>query len=369
MTPENLQNVALPDDIERRLIFYWLKRISSYTAWQRIQEHYLRWAEAMERSVAVCENDPVLASKRYLPTSDLVAVLKGVAFLDTGLAELQRGNKRVFRFNGQGKLKQAGDILGYWGALVIKALQEEIFLHEDKIPFWNDLEAARADLACVWGECGPYILEGRYSDDPAPVMYGHPMETESMVFPDPLPELPIVREERFVDTDDIVPCSGIWEPVHVEKTKGFVGLFQRPIPVPSGDYAIAGCMNYLHGGSLAPKVKVDVPDDILSVSTTWRLLWRDDRYEDGTIPEEEQFYVFQEPEANRLTRKTTLLVNNEAPAVSTDDFLITARSGAPAPRAGFWSVQETQYASIEMAQGGILPQHEGRDVTWIWHHS
>lgn len=373
MTPDIPKNVALPDELERRQIFYWLKRISSYTAWNRIMGFYKVCTDTMEKILSSEECQSEQAAQKLannsIHTERLVRLLKGLSLYERALARLKTGNKRVFRYDNDAGFVLAGRSFSGWSDIRSRQDQGENYFEPQEIPFFDELEAARNDVCAAKGECGPDILEGRYRDDPAPVMYGHPMETESMVFPDPLPELPIVREERFIDTGDIVPCSGIWEPVHVEKTKGFVGLFQRPIPVPSGDYAIAGCMNYLHGGSLAPKIKVDTPEEILQLSTTWRLLWRDDRYEDGTIPEEEQFYVFQEPEADRRTRKTTQPATNQAAAVSSDEFLITARSGTPAPRAGLWSVQETQYASIEVAQGGILPQHEGRDVTWIWHHS
>lgn len=373
MTPETPKNIALPNEIERRQIFYWLKRVSSYTAWNRIMGFYKVCTDKMEKILSAEECQSEQAAQKLannsIHTQRLVNLLKSISLYERALSRLKTGNKRVFRYENDAGFVLADRSFSGWSDIRSRQDQGENYFEPQEIPFFDELESARNDADVAWGECARYILEGRYCDDPAPVMYGHPMETESMVFPEPLPELPIIREECFVETGSIVPCSGIWEPVHVEKTKGFVGMFQRPIPVSSGDYAIAGCMNYLHGGSLAPKIKVDAPEDILQLTTTWRLLWRDDRYEDGTIPEEEQFYVFQEPEADRRTRKTTLLVNNEVPVISTDEFLITARSGTPAPRAGFWSVQETQYTSVEMAQGSILPQHEGRDVTWIWHYS
>ena len=52
-------------------------------------------------------------------------------------------------------------------------------------------------------------------------------------------------------------------------------------------------MNYLHGGSDAPTIEVfDADDEIEEVATQWRLIWKDDRYLDGTIPDEESAYTF-----------------------------------------------------------------------------
>jgi len=54
-------------------------------------------------------------------------------------------------------------------------------------------------------------------------------------------------------------------------------------------------MNYLHGGSPAPQAKQKFGNDRIDVDVTWRLLWWDDRYRDGTIPREEQEYAFLRP--------------------------------------------------------------------------
>jgi len=55
-------------------------------------------------------------------------------------------------------------------------------------------------------------------------------------------------------------------------------------------------MNYLQGGSPAPTI--DFPEDGQRREgrpTTWRLVWRDDRYGPNPIPEEESRYVFVQP--------------------------------------------------------------------------
>lgn len=54
-------------------------------------------------------------------------------------------------------------------------------------------------------------------------------------------------------------------------------------------------MNYLHGGSVAPEIGVETGTDNINLCTMWRLLWRDDRYVNGTIPEEDADYRFTKP--------------------------------------------------------------------------
>lgn len=57
-----------------------------------------------------------------------------------------------------------------------------------------------------------------------------------------------------------------------------------------------GCLNYLHGDSEAPTMafQEDSPRHE-GRPTTWRLVWRDDRYGAHPIPDEEEHFVFVQP--------------------------------------------------------------------------
>lgn len=57
-----------------------------------------------------------------------------------------------------------------------------------------------------------------------------------------------------------------------------------------------GAMNYLHADFGAPTIEFegDTPRND-GRPTTWRLVWRDDRYGDRPIPEEASKYVFVQP--------------------------------------------------------------------------
>jgi hypothetical protein len=58
-----------------------------------------------------------------------------------------------------------------------------------------------------------------------------------------------------------------------------------------GGEALIGSMNYFVVNSNASHIG----EGRIVEPTTWRLLWKDDRYLDGTIPAEEAGYVFNEP--------------------------------------------------------------------------
>lgn len=114
-------------------------------------------------------------------------------------------------------------------------------------------------------------------------------------------------------------------------------------------------MNYLHGGSEAPQITLSNNDDSVDVDTTWRLLWRDDRYLNGTLPSEELGYIFSSSDKN-LT-----------PVVHTDSVSETvwAESGTEAPVAGQWLVESDLNAKVTMEKGAALPLWQGRKVRWI----
>jgi hypothetical protein len=61
---------------------------------------------------------------------------------------------------------------------------------------------------------------------------------------------------------------------------------------------IIGCPSYLLQGAPAPTCRLENGDGYRSETpqpVTWRLLWKDDRYTDGTIPEEEKLYFVESP--------------------------------------------------------------------------
>ena len=110
-----------------------------------------------------------------------------------------------------------------------------------------------------------------------------------------LPAVPIANPEVLVATGQVVPCYGIWEPVQVAPT--LLGkLFGSRPASPPPERPLDGCMNYLHGGSAAPTIQFEGgPPSGEGRPTTWRLIWRDDRYGANPIPPHEANYVFVRP--------------------------------------------------------------------------
>ncbi|QRN42730.1 hypothetical protein GDR29_16220 [Xanthomonas oryzae pv. oryzae] len=60
--PEGLK---LPNELERRQMFYQLKKESSFTAWNRMLELYQAWADVTERSVREADAKGWLEKKRH----------------------------------------------------------------------------------------------------------------------------------------------------------------------------------------------------------------------------------------------------------------------------------------------------------------
>ena len=86
-------------------------------------------------------------------------------------------------------------------------------------------------------------------------------------------------------------------------------------------------------------------------------MWRDDRYKDGAIPEEERGYRFMLPESDTQTV--------EIPTQSHSDPLVIAESGQPAPRSGRWLPEHDLEGATSFEAGQVLPEHNGRPIRWV----
>lgn len=352
--------VMLPCEIERRQIFHTLKMWSSLTAWKRILHFYQVWADATESSLREA-SDKGWEDKSSIHSDDLVSILKGAADLEDAVSRLSKGDKRIFRYASHAELVRAQRPLEHWGRkLGPMGLIEtgDISVDTDHTPYWDEFKRSANALMEVWGECAPDIVqEGSHGKpvDEAPTIYGawHLEWLPKMVFPEALPEVPNPSDVVLIGTGRGVPFSGIWEPVYVPAPK-VLSLFKPSSP--KGPLAVVGCMNYLHEGTSAPRAKQETENESLRANVTWRLLWRDNRYEDGTVPEEEAQYVFLQPvaaeEATASTRSTS--------SVS----LTFAESGERAPVAGRWLVEGDLHASVDVAAGEEFPLHKGRKVRW-----
>lgn len=395
--------IMLPSELERRQIFYWLKRVSSYTAWNRILGYFQAWADIAENSVREAVNkgwivtfddegkanggllvtrtiepfdsisgidangNPIPArQERFTYTeytgtsiseSDYRFILKGLAHMDEGVHRLRKGDKRVFQYNANGEFVMGSRPADAWGTTLYRIEYDGAAIDYEHTPHWSEFKAALETLNDVMRECWQFIIESRDPRDLAPNIYWTWLvdKLKSMTFPTSLPEVPDPDDNTLIPTGKIIPVTGIWEPVIAPKPA--MSLFKQA-PPPTGPFPLNGCMNYLHGGSPAPAVKQANAngDGGFEQAVTWRLLWRDDRYEDGTLPDEEAGYVFQEPHTTLPTPVTDATTRSD---------VVFAETGQPAPRAGRWLVEHDLHASVSLAKGEALPQHIGRDVRWV----
>lgn len=346
-------DLMLPTELERRQIFYTLKRWSSYTAWSRILGFYQAWADTIEKSLREASWKG-WEGKTRLAESHYISILKGLAHCDDGVTRLRRGDKRVLRcdVNGDFAMASRGAYDHWWQAYIY--IQTGDIAGENALtPYWDEFVGALVDLNDAWSECSPDIIEPDQDRSNATHTFINDhlkAQLDRMTFPVPLGKVPDPADFVLVRTGRHVPCSGIWEPVEVP-AKTLISLFRTP-PL-AGPFPACGTMSYLHGDSDAPPMACY--GKIEGKSTTWRLLWRDDRYIDGTIPEEEKSYVFLYPEAPKVARSAT----PDAAAIT------VVESGQRTSVAGRWMLQESLSVSIELSAGEFLPPHEGRTVRWV----
>ena len=345
--------VMLPSELERKQIFYTLKRWSSYTAWSRILGFYQVWANTIENSLREASSKG-WEDKTRLAQSHYISILKGLAHCDDGVTRLRQGDKRVFRCDINGDFASASrGAYDHWWQAYIYIQSGDIAGGNAFTPYWDEFIEALVRLNDAWSECSPDIIEPNPDRSNATHTFINDhlkAELARMTFPVPLPEVPDPADAVLVRTGQHVPCSGVWEPVEIPARK-FISLFKAPLP--EGPFPLRGTMSYLHEDSAAPPMASY--GKIKGEATTWRLLWCDDRYTDGSIPEEEKSYVFLYPEAP----KAALLAASDAASITVRE------SGQQTPVVGRWVLQDNLSVSITLAAGEVLPIHQGSAARWV----
>lgn len=360
-----MSEYLIPNDEERRRLFYWIKKAGSYTLWERAGRFYKAWNDVFQAAYKDCAQHPAPKHGQLIPDDQSVFLNKGYACFEEALARLKRGDKSPFKWLGaKGHISESWRPLGYWteapeqvatrGA-VLPLLDSDYWP-----PIWNRLQALIRAAAQ-----GYPVREEEHTDLPAPLAYlpeesGADFLIEECAFPPgDLPPVPVPDRVVLVKTGDPVPCFGIYEPVKVEMKSAFLGLGKRPMAPADGKFELAGAMNYLHQGSPAPTMATPdgPPGRQGTTPTVWRLLWEDTRYRDGVIPEEEKDYLFFEyvpPEP-----ETT-------PISEADLELLTRKSGEAAPKAGVWAAQNYLDLRVELQQGEVLPHREDQSIVWVY---
>lgn len=350
------KNVLLPSELERRQIFYWLKKVSSVTAWRRIFHYYQIWATATESSLRLADESG-WGEKTALPYASYASILNGLAHCEEGTIRLSKGDKRVFKFDANGEFEMAARALFHWKELINRIEEGENIIDQEHTPLWQEFCDAANAAYRVWDECSTSVLEPRYLDESAPLVYNDWLigELNSEVNANAPEDISSPQIDIFISTDEYIPYSGIWEPIRADLKKNFWNGLIRHKGVPKAPFEISGTMNYLHAGSKAPQAPIETPTDFLEIKTTWRLLWKDDRYSDGLVPAEEANYRFRQPDKP--------IAHDKSPKQM--DHIQWADTGAVVPTSGRWLLESDLRISSYFSAGDIFPEHQGRAVRWV----
>lgn len=363
----------IPTAIERQKIFYHLKKCSSYTAWNRVLGYYKAWAEIFEKSVIEAEDAATPDKPAEIPTQKLISLLKGLSACEKSVELLRQGNKSPIRYDGLTCFAVAERPISYWDEHQFHYECGDIAFHPEHVPYWDEIKMAHRQVGRARGELED-VLETSATDDSAPFDFdlydrrfyfnGIPnIDTSDGEvfpphhFPPNLPEVPDPKEVVLVKNGDFVPFSGIYEPIKIDVPKRkLVSLFSKPAE-PRGPFEVVGSMNYFAANGLVRHIG----EGRTVEPTTWRLLWKDDRYLDGTLPDEESGYVFNEP---RPLRKAVPYSTTTKPTA--DEMILSAQSNMPVEKAGVWAVLEDLHARKAFTVGEFFPFHKGQPVTWVW---
>jgi hypothetical protein len=366
------RDILIPNETEQRQMFYIIKKASSWTAWNRILGYYQKWAEVAENSVREADNSGLLASEQSTITYQrYVDILKGLAVFEEGVNRLGKGDKRVFTYNeANAFFARAIKEATYWQTLRYKAKYGDAEWKEST-PYGKEFFKVLDGLTGAYSECGRFILENRLLNKPARVSYilWHPVFLPRLPYPDSLPEVMKPKKEVIVSTGELIPYSGIWEPLGEESSR------------------LIGMMNYLHGGINAPTYKKSFIDfgieefgynDDEIINVAWRLIWRDDRYEDGTIPEAEKNYKFVRPALEGMEGAFDVdpleyIKKHNLPhpfLTGAHRVLNRAEGGEACPREGYWwSPADKEGKTHLFKKGDLLPIFHSREYAetyWLW---
>lgn len=379
---------AMADDDRARQLWL-LRRRTSFTAWQRCRDAYAVYVDLLEKQ---CKEEPVgkMSSKALarekVAYQQLIAegviepfdmgqiegwdsnttkwtsatyanALRGLALYDKGLALLKQGDRSVFQHTSRGLLEDAyhcadrqydefvmggpkgGDGKVFYGKYVaaIKAALE-----------WASHEAgfSAGGLQCmVANMSAPSVWEEtRQVYDPIDKRKKQVIGTSDLWKREAfhlkeLPRVPQPVDEIFVRTGEPCPVFGIYEAMLKD-----------------------GLMVYMCEGQEAFRYGEPCAYPGGGQPITWRLIWEDKRYLDGTIPPEEVDYfpdVISPPDF-------ALFVGEELDHEWRSDQVVVARTGEPAPLTGRWAARDDLGGRVFWRKGDPMPLNKGMPTDWVY---
>lgn len=344
---------------DRKKLIWLLQRATSYTAWKRYSDACDAFAKAFEYSMVHAAPEPLLlAPTNGMPdTNGYKYVVDAQINFSKGLAKLRKGDQSVFKYAHE--LNNIYDL----GRHFSKTFGPNPDQGGDYVNF-DELDRLFLDFKSKSpnGSLTPGfddISDGTFESRMGP-----------MNFPDPLPDVPEPPQDILIKTGEPVPTYGIWEPVKLlsgpmpaDDTHPFSMWYRLTKTAPDGvpvkyKLDIIAAPAYLLQGTKAPGADLDEDESPLTKNwegspVTWRLLWADDRYLDGSIPPEEAAY-FAEPAAGAPADQASVPPR------------LRCEAGQPCPREGTWTTPAAP-GSRHFKQGEIMPDMKSDYGQTIWH--
>jgi hypothetical protein len=315
---------------DRKKIFWYVKRKTSYTAWKREADIFDRFADVFEKQIREQPHAPGLMGGTDWPPFHS-KVIKAQVYYEQALDRLLTGDRTIFLYNGRGVMVDATTLSEYWYTeLVNHGARGDHFYDGKYVPAMTALMHEFSDACDARGYLQPMM-----SDTPAPELWTTFWYDDYVKYgiPDDVPDVPPATN-IIVKTGEVVPVFGIYEPQIKD-----------------------GCMNYLLAGVVAPTIwesdGTEATDNALSVS--WRLVWEDTRYIDGTIPAEERSYFPRSPRPGAVPLAADFV-----------DDTLSALTGDLCVRSGTWAVIDDLNGKIIMVENEKFPQYKGGDTMWVW---
>ena len=365
----------LPTDDERKRLFRLIQQSSSWTAWSYVGAHHKTFIDFVRVAFEDTQTNPPANERPLIDASDMSMLLNGYASFEAALTKLRQGDRSVFRFLGFGiggapYFWEAYRIVDTWIDGLPNGVNDGRGMEPRarRVPLYPKIEVALQNLAQTWARIG-FVLETRHTDLPAPIerptladpsgiACGAYIDYATIPSANDLSEVPNPSDHLLVRTGESCPHYGIWEPVQMPLSKALASLFRQPKFPSDHKFELDGCMNYLHQGTVVPTVSFegDGPRGE-GRPTTWRLLWKDDRYLDGEVPAEEAEYRFFVPHSEPTPPPP--------PPDKPQHKLLM--SGETATDSGVWACESDIHWRVNVKQGDILPiRSDGWLVGWIF---
>ena len=322
LQPSGPSQFPQPDERDRRALFWWLKRNTSYTAiarngelWSQFVAEYESWLRS--------QDDPyehyVEAFKYALDTQ--------ISYR-RGLERLRRGDRSAFNCaSSEGLLGRL--YTGSVGRRLEWNPPVEAIAAEDRLPesmLRAYFKAHESAMACA--RTTSYRGMGFPVGSARTLLAALPFDT---ALPEPRWDISFAPGKR-------APKDGIYEMVNLD------------------GHIVGSLQHFIKGEEARPDDFVEFGPDAgneHAKSFFWRLLWEDTRYKDGTLPEEEGSYP---------TPEQSVAAARPAP----EPRRIRCEGGEPCPQGGWWFTPAKADSRRHFQEGELMPNFQSDYGKTIW---